>query len=778
MSVKNPETDDEWYEVTRVLAERTHEYKIEWAGVDKAGKPYEPSWISKGNVTAAVKKDWAAVKRQKKAEAAAKRKARSSKGKAGSAGSKGKSVAGSEKSGSRGKSEATTRGSKEADEEEVQVKKETRRKQSIAMEEDDTDEEEPKPSRVESTKPKKSRILKIASKISRKSRSAPSREENDDEEEEEVRPRLKRTPASKTASSSKIVPSRAEDGDDEEEDEEEVQYMMKPQSKGKGKEKPTVDDDEDEDNLFEPPIKIGPPRKRKRLLADVGTESTSRSSKRAATSSTGVVPIARSTSLQKPPTPSLPPPTTSTTRPITPARLMSPELFPPDPVYPDFTNDPMPPPSQSPPPPSPPSQSQPRSNGRSVKDRMKPNSHASPSTSKLPAVSDSLIVPETQPGEDVEDVDADAEEVEVEKTVEDMEREWVNFDPHSPERLGYPATASTQRADVDSQSQVDVHPDTSQSHAQSILLQEQERVIQEKDVRVQALEVVIQEKDLRLQEHGRTIQEKELRLREQERVLREKDLALQEHERMIQEKDMQLQEHERTIQEKDVQLRQHEFRLHEKELMAQEKDELLEEKDNLLRERNLQLEKLGIQVAAHHFKEKTHEMEVSTLTHKNFHIIGEKNDLHAALIVAHSEIKELDAALQGARTDGPAMLKQMHAAHVKKLEDELHHWKSLHAILALKDARTDDDVRRRAALEPELRAENTRLAGELDRLEEDHARVVRENARLVAEMAEACFVCEYVQDGRVCHARFQDEESVRSHAYDTHYPHLKAFQDV
>ena len=46
-------------------------------------------------------------------------------------------------------------------------------------------------------------------------------------------------------------------------------------------------------------------------------------------------------------------------------------------------------------------------------------------------------------------------------------------------------------------------------------------------------------------------------------------------------------------------------------------------------------------------------------------------------------------------------------------------------ILSTKDKRTDDEVRHRAALEPELRAEISKLQEELSDLEGTQARLVR-----------------------------------------------------
>lgn len=171
-----------------------------------------------------------------------------------------------------------------------------------------------------------------------------------------------------------------------------------------------------------------------------------------------------------------------------------------------------------------------------------------------------------------------------------------------------------------------------------------------------------------------------------------------------------------------------------------------------------------------------HDDEIRKEIHKNHRLTVEKDDLQDDLKKAKTHIKELEAALTAIRQDGRDMHQKMFADKVKKLEAEVEQWKKRYHILFVKDQRTNDDVRSRAALEPELRAENVRLLGELDRLEEDHVKVLRENQRLLGLLADVCFVCQHMEDGKHCHARFHDEEGVRNHAYDTHYSHLKAFQ--
>lgn len=59
--------DEEFWEVTAVLAEKGDRYRVRWAGVDPTtGKPWPPSWVGKECCTQALIDDWNRTKEMKK----------------------------------------------------------------------------------------------------------------------------------------------------------------------------------------------------------------------------------------------------------------------------------------------------------------------------------------------------------------------------------------------------------------------------------------------------------------------------------------------------------------------------------------------------------------------------------------------------------------------------------------------------------------------------------------------------------------------------------------
>jgi chromosome segregation ATPase len=72
--------------------------------------------------------------------------------------------------------------------------------------------------------------------------------------------------------------------------------------------------------------------------------------------------------------------------------------------------------------------------------------------------------------------------------------------------------------------------------------------------------------------------------------------------------------------------------------------------------------------------------------------------------IAESQVKE-----------GLPMIKGFFEERIQKLEEEVRKWKGLCALLQEKDARTGDDIRRRAGEEAELRVQVEELEAEVDR---------------------------------------------------------------
>lgn len=97
----------------------------------------------------------------------------------------------------------------------------------------------------------------------------------------------------------------------------------------------------------------------------------------------------------------------------------------------------------------------------------------------------------------------------------------------------------------------------------------------------------------------------------------------------------------------------------------------------------------------------------------------ENNELQERLVIAEGQVR-----------DGLSMLKGTYEERVRLLEAEVAKWKAQCELLVSRDQRTDDEVRRRAALEPELREENERLSHLLEALQEDYSRMEGELAAL------------------------------------------------
>lgn len=75
--VPKSDDDEELWEAKAILKERVHEYLIDWEGNDNDGKPWEPSWVHKREVTEPLRKAWEAEKRKAKAEVARRKRERS-----------------------------------------------------------------------------------------------------------------------------------------------------------------------------------------------------------------------------------------------------------------------------------------------------------------------------------------------------------------------------------------------------------------------------------------------------------------------------------------------------------------------------------------------------------------------------------------------------------------------------------------------------------------------------------------------------------------------------
>lgn len=99
----------------------------------------------------------------------------------------------------------------------------------------------------------------------------------------------------------------------------------------------------------------------------------------------------------------------------------------------------------------------------------------------------------------------------------------------------------------------------------------------------------------------------------------------------------------------------------------------------------------------------------------------------------------LDRAMlaEGQLRDGLEMVKGMYEDRIQKLEKEVDHWKDLCQVLTTRDARTNDELRRRAALEPELRHQNEQLRSDIEILAHDYEPLdLQENMDTVVEVSQ------------------------------------------
>ena len=83
----------------------------------------------------------------------------------------------------------------------------------------------------------------------------------------------------------------------------------------------------------------------------------------------------------------------------------------------------------------------------------------------------------------------------------------------------------------------------------------------------------------------------------------------------------------------------------------------------------------------------------------------------------NAELEKRALIAEDQAKSGVAMIRATYEGKVKGLQDEVTQWKELALLLKEKDRRTGDNIRKKAALEPELRARIAGLVSELERLE-------------------------------------------------------------
>ncbi|KAI0361400.1 hypothetical protein OH77DRAFT_1417658 [Trametes cingulata] len=192
---------------------------------------------------------------------------------------------------------------------------------------------------------------------------------------------------------------------------------------------------------------------------------------------------------------------------------------------------------------------------------------------------------------------------------------------------------------------------------------------------------------------------------------------------------------------------------------------------------------------------------------------------HAARLAKENEQLEERATLaEGQARDGLAMVRGTFEEQVRQLRSEVEKWQARYLVVATRDARTDDEVRRRASLEPGLREENERLRREAEVVRADMEKMAGIIAQMTAERAredadadfeaqrapwrkvsvsnvedssssessnasssseelegsldpddEMVYVCQYVDGSVMCNNTYATPRDVIEHAQKTHY---------
>lgn len=143
---------------------------------------------------------------------------------------------------------------------------------------------------------------------------------------------------------------------------------------------------------------------------------------------------------------------------------------------------------------------------------------------------------------------------------------------------------------------------------------------------------------------------------------------------------------------------------------------------------------------------------------------------HATRLAAENAALEARATLaEGQVRDGLAMIRGTFEGQAQTLRAEAEKWRALCSVLTAKDERTDDDVRRRAAVEPRLREENARLKEDAEIVRADMEKM----AGIIAQMTEQR---ERSEEDAHADADVEMDEDGEADAEDSSPWHGKAFR--
>ncbi|KAI0673340.1 hypothetical protein C8Q78DRAFT_1076361 [Trametes maxima] len=340
-----------------------------------------------------------------------------------------------------------------------------------------------------------------------------------------------------------------------------------------------------------------------------------------------------------------------------------------------------------------------------------------------------------------------------------------------------PLTSSTQRAEADSQSQLELHGQIVELHA--ILAEKEEQLVQAEG-QLEKLQVRLKELEA---EKAQGTADFEAKLKALQSLSDDKSEQISQLESQLVELQLQLTqitseiENERaqhesrirglneTLEERNEQVSQLECALVELQTevaeMAAENEKLTAAQElasandhaGKLSTAQQRVAALEQELASAHGQLSEAQQEATTLTarlestaqdwERRFKYAESDRDLfknlyseastHAArLAQENAELEERAKLAESQVRDGLAMVRGTFEGQVQKLREEVAKWQGLCKVLQEKDERTDDEVRRRAALEPELREENERLLREAEIVRSDMEKM----AGIIALMSE------------------------------------------
>ncbi|KAF7800277.1 hypothetical protein EIP86_011525 [Pleurotus ostreatoroseus] len=357
----------------------------------------------------------------------------------------------------------------------------------------------------------------------------------------------------------------------------------------------------------------------------------------------------------------------------------------------------------------------------------------------------------TSPAHGVEDIDTSGQ------TDEQAQENW---EADQDNANVFNLTTSTQQAVADSQSQKwgrvalnDLKPqavlsqDSNSSRQQDSQVTELRAQLQSSHAAFALVQNDLRVRDEELTEVKATLKSRDSSLAQCRTQVRMQEEAIASLQREV--KKLRARETELTVEVQTVTTKQDslaaqldDYRVQNEELIAN-KEELQGEVDDLceevlaLRRRNVALED------AHPSPEDEDEgYSDSSSAHLPNHKPSAAVSLLDKLQLSEKRVAELEAQASEWRTDGLATIRETFEEHVRRLEGEVAQWRGLCGILRKKDERTDDDIRRRAGEEPELR-------NRLEKLREEHAALELEQAQLQQELSELETECERVAAERL-----------------------------